>query len=84
MKITIVGTGYVGLVTGTCFAEMGTDVCCVDVDMEKISALQQGIPPIYEQGLAELLKKNLQKGRIGTRKLRCERQRKWTQETSWL
>ena len=64
MKITIVGTGYVGLVTGTCFAEMGTDVCCVDVDMEKISALQQGIPPIYEQGLAELLKKNLQKGRI--------------------
>lgn len=64
MKITIVGTGYVGLVTGTCFAEMGTDVCCVDVDMEKISALQRGIPPIYEQGLAELLKKNLQKGRI--------------------
>ncbi|MDE5762596.1 MAG: nucleotide sugar dehydrogenase, partial [Bacteroidales bacterium] len=64
MKITIVGTGYVGLVTGTCFAEMGTDVCCVDVNMEKISALQRGIPPIYEQGLDELLKKNLQKGRI--------------------
>ena len=64
MKITIVGTGYVGLVTGTCFAEMGTDVCCVDVNMEKISALQRGVPPIYEQGLDELLKKNLQKGRI--------------------
>ncbi|MDE7101391.1 MAG: nucleotide sugar dehydrogenase, partial [Bacteroidales bacterium] len=64
MKITIVGTGYVGLVTGTCFAEMGTDVCCVDVNMEKISALQRGILPIYEQGLDELLKKNLQKGRI--------------------
>lgn len=64
MKITIVGTGYVGLVTGTCFAEMGTDVCCVDVDLEKIAALQQGIPPIYEQGLEELLQKNIQKGRI--------------------
>lgn len=64
MKVTIVGTGYVGLVTGTCFAEMGTDVCCVDVDLEKIAALQQGIPPIYEQGLEELLQKNIQKGRI--------------------
>ena len=52
------------MVTGTCFAEMGTDVCCVDVDLEKIAALQQGIPPIYEQGLEELLQKNIQKGRI--------------------
>ncbi|MCM1041255.1 MAG: UDP-glucose/GDP-mannose dehydrogenase family protein [Bacteroides sp.] len=64
MKITIVGTGYVGLVTGTCFAEMGTQVCCVDVDAGKVSMLQQGIPPIYEPGLEDMLRNNIQKGRI--------------------
>ena len=46
MKITIVGSGYVGLVTGTCFAEMGTEVCCVDVNEAKIASLKKGVPPI--------------------------------------
>ncbi|MDE5575371.1 MAG: nucleotide sugar dehydrogenase, partial [Bacteroidales bacterium] len=64
MKITIVGTGYVGLVTGTCFAEMGTEVCCVDVDAKKVAMLQQGNPPIYEPGLEDMLRSNIQKGRI--------------------
>jgi UDPglucose 6-dehydrogenase len=64
MKITIVGTGYVGLVTGVCFAEVGIDVCCVDVDKEKIAKLKKGVSPIYEQGLEEMLLNNLERGRI--------------------
>lgn len=64
MKITVVGTGYVGLVSGTCFAETGINVTCVDIDKEKIQMLQDGKVPIYEPGLDALLKRNIEKGRI--------------------
>lgn len=64
MKICVIGTGYVGLVAGTCLADMGNDVICVDNDLEKLIKLNDGIVPIYEPGLEELIKANVTEGRL--------------------
>ena len=64
MKIAVVGTGYVGLVTGTCFADSGNEVTCVDIDAEKVAALSRGKIPIYEPGLEEMVEYNISAGRL--------------------
>lgn len=64
MKVAVVGTGYVGLVTGTCLAEVGVNVVCIDIDQRKIDNLKNGIMPIYEPGLEEMVIKNFEKGKI--------------------
>jgi len=61
MKVCVIGTGYVGLVTGVCLAEIGHDVICVDKDGSKIASLRQGKIPIFEEGLEELVKSNIKK-----------------------
>ena len=64
MKLTMVGTGYVGLVTGACFAETGQQVVCLDVDEGKIAMLRRGESPIYEPGLSEMITRNAAAGRL--------------------
>lgn len=64
MKISIVGTGYVGLVTGVCFAELGHSVVCVDIDEERVKKINEGVPPIYEENLEEMLGRSVKEGKI--------------------
>src|SRR5690606_4384514 len=64
VKVVMIGTGYVGLVTGTCFADSGNDVICVDIDEKKVAGLKQGEIPIYEPGLTEMVLRNVKSGRL--------------------
>ena len=68
MKVTVIGTGYVGLVSGACLADMGNDVVCLDVDATKLALLQSGGMPIYEPGLDAVVARNVAAGRKGARR----------------
>lgn len=63
-NICVIGTGYVGLVTGVCFADLGNNVVCVDIDVQKVEMLRSGKSPIYEPGLEELMERNMRAGRL--------------------
>ncbi|MBT4790642.1 MAG: NAD-binding protein, partial [Halobacteriovoraceae bacterium] len=64
MKVSIVGTGYVGLVSGVCFAEMGNKVTCIDIDDKKVQMMKDGVSPIYEPGLETMMKRNIAENRV--------------------
>src|SRR5690348_12317186 len=64
MKVVIAGSGYVGLVTGACLADIGVDVCCIDIDQQKIDNLQKGILPIFEPGLEDIIQRNVKSKRL--------------------
>ena len=64
MKVVIIGSGYVGLVTGSCFADMGVEVCCVDIDQSKVERLRRGDVPLYEPELQSIVERNLQAARV--------------------
>ncbi len=82
MNISIIGTGYVGIVTGACFAQLGHYVTCVDVDEERVSKINQGKPPVYEENLEDILRRNVAEGRLrGTLDLR---QSVWDTEVSFI
>ena len=64
MKISVIGCGYVGLVTGSCLANLGNDVICMDIDLERVAGLSKGVLPIFEPGLRDLVELNLGEGRL--------------------
>ena len=64
MNLSVIGTGYVGLVTGTCFAEMGNKITCIDIDAAKVESMKAGKCPIYEPGLEPMMQRNFEEGRL--------------------